>query len=499
LGIIKRQAFQSSVLLYSGTVIGFITTGLIAPNLLSKSEIGTLRLLLSYSGIFMSLGVLGFSTVTIRFLHQFENKLGNNHNGFMGISVIVGVLGSFITTLLIFAIESTIVSNNIDKSPQFANFFFMIYPLTVFQIFYSLFDAYNNALHRSSFGVFLRDFVQRMLVLAGLLLIFLQIFNFEQYVYYYVFAICFPTILITAHIIWNKSFDLNINLNFFEKGLAGSMLSVSVFGLLNSMSNVAALQIDAIMINAYLDDAAVGVYVITFYFGTLVFIPSKALNKIAPALMSKAFKENDMETVKDIYYRSCKNLFLIGMLVYLGLLVNLDNVFNIIPKSYMEGKYVIVIIGLANLIKMTGGMNDSAITYSRYFKATTLFLLIFSIIIVISNYLFIPSFGIVGAALATLISITLHNLIKFIFIKIKFGFNPYSFQYLWVLAISAGIYILVYLLPNPGNFVLDIFIDSMLTTALFYFIIRLLPMGQDLNLMVNQIAQKLLIFFRTKF
>jgi O-antigen/teichoic acid export membrane protein len=270
--------------------------------------------------------------VTIRYLNQFYDSVRNNHNGFLGILIIVGILGSITTTIIILIMQPTVVQNNIDKSPQFARYFLLIIPLTIFQIFYSLFDSYNNALLRSSYGVFLRDFVQRMLVFIGLALLFFELFQFHGYTYYYVFAICFPSILMLLHIIWNKAFDIKINFKFLNRGLMGSMLSVGVFGLLNSMSSVAALQIDAIMINMYLDDAAVGIYVITFYFGTLVFIPSKALNKIAPALISKAFKEKDIDAVKDIYCRSSQNLFIIGALIYLGLLVNLENIFNIIPS-----------------------------------------------------------------------------------------------------------------------------------------------------------------------
>lgn len=481
-----------------GTIIGFVTTGLLAPHLLSKSEIGTLRLLLSYSAIFMSLGILGFSTVTIRFLNQFQEKNRKGHHGFLGISLIVGTIGFIIIYLIIQLIEPTIVQNNSDKSPQFAKYFFLIIPLTVFQIYYTLFDSYNNALYRSSYGVFLRDFVQRIMLLIGLLLVFLQFFDFDEYVYYYVFSICFPTVLMLAHIIWHKSFDVRINFAFLKKPLVNSIMSVSIFGLLNSMSNIAALQIDAIMINMYLDDAAVGVYVITFYFGTLVFIPSKALNKIAPSLISKAYKENDPDALKDIYYRSCQNLFLVGALIYLGLLVNLDNVFNIIPESYIEGKYVIALIGLANLVKMAGGSNDSMITYSKYFKVTTFFLIIFSILIVLFNFVFIPGFGISGAAVATLLSITIYNLFKFVFIKIKFGLNPYNFQYILVLLLSAIIYIAVYFIPDPSHFIVDILFDSIITTTLFYFIIRYLPIGNDLNVTLNQLIARIFDFFRTK-
>ncbi len=499
MGVIKKQAFQSSVILYTGTLIGFLTTGLLAPHLLTKSEIGTLRLLLSYSGIFAGISVLGFGIVTIRFVPRFYDKVKNSYNGFLGISLLVGTIGFVISLALILLIRPEIIRNNLEKSPQFAHYFFLIIPLTFFQVYYNLFDAYNNALYRSSFGVFLRDFVQRMLILVGLILIFLNIFDFDQYVYYYVTAISLPTVLIWIHLVSHKSFDIRINFSRLNKPLIVSMISVAFFGLLNSFGSIAAIQVDAIMLNMFLDASAVGVYVVTFYFGTLVLIPAKALNKIAPTLISKAFKEDDLETVSDIYYRSTANLFVIGLLVYLGLLVNLENIFNIIPRSYEEGKLVIVLIGFANLIKMAAGSNDSVITYSKYYKMTTAFLIIFLFLIVLFNYLLIPLLGMTGAALATMLAILSYNLIKSIFIRMKFGFFPYSFQFIIVMVLGGIIYLIVSYLPDIDNFIIEILVDSIVTTLLYYLFMRKLPIFTDINQMILKGYEKAAEFFRTKF
>lgn len=498
LGVIKNQAFHSSILLYIGTLLGFVTTGLITPHLLTQSEIGTIRLLLSYSSILMSLGVLGFGTVTIRFLPRFYHSTTGRHNGFLGLLMIVGTVGIVVVWIIIELIKPGIIENNLDKSPQFARYFFLIFPLTIFQSFYNLFDNYNNALYRSSYGVFLRDFLQRILILIGLLLVFTQIFDFQNYLYYYAISVCLPTLLIVMNIIQHKAFDIKLNFNFLTKPLIFSMASVGLFGMLNSISTIAALQIDSIMINMYLDDAAVGIYVITFYFGTLVFIPSKALNKIAPSVIAKAFKDNDLDTVRTIYEKSSHNLFMIGALLFTGLWVNLDNIFFIIPRSYEEGRNVILLIGLANLVKMAAGSNDSIIIFSKYFKISTVILVIFTILIIVFNLIFIPAFGIAGAAIATLSAIILHNLIKFTFIKWKFGFNPYSFHYLIVLAACLAIVFLVRLIPDTPNFILNILIDSLLTVAMFFPLMRYLPLGIDLYHTALQYITSIRLFFKTK-
>ena len=497
-GIIKKQAFQSSVLLYTGVIIGFITTGLMAPNLLEKSEIGTLKLLQSYSAIFMSLGVLGFSTITLRFLPHFYDKITRKYHGFLGISMLVGTVGSIVATIVILLIKPAIIENNLEKSPQFSQYFILIIPLTIFQIYYTLFDSYNNALSRSSFGVFLRDFVQRIIILLGLLLITFHVFSFDQYIYYYVAALCIPTLLMFFHLIHYGNFDLKINVKFLNKPLVNSMTSVGLFGLLNTFSAIAILQIDSIMLNMYLDADAVGIYAITFYFGTLVLIPSKALNKIAPTLIAKAYKENDMKTVRDIYYKSAGNLFLIGTLILLGLSVNLENIFNTIPKSYEEGKFVILFIGLANLLKMSGGSNDSVITFSTYYRMTTVFLTILVCLIILFNLLFIPMFGMIGAAVASMLAVFIHSLIKFIFIKVKTGFNPYNYQFLIVIAGAIMIYLLIVQLPAFESFIIEILLDSLVTAALFYIVIRFLPIASEANDFARQIVKKTIKIFKSK-
>jgi O-antigen/teichoic acid export membrane protein len=497
-GVIKKQTFQSSILLYLGTLLGFVTTGMLAPHLLSPSEIGTLKLLMSYSGIFAGIGVLGFSTVTIRFLPEFQKKSLNNRYGFLGISMIVGVFGFLITWLIISLIKSDIIANNHEKSPEFAEYFFLIIPLTLFQIYYNLFDFYNSALYRSAYGVFLRDFVHRILLLIGLLLVMLHFFDFEVYVYYYTIAICFPTILMVFHLIWYKGFDLSINRPLLSKSLLGSMASVAFFGLINNSSHVAILQIDSIMVNLYLDSTAVGIYTITFYFGSLVIIPAKAFNRISPTVISNAFQDDKLDTIRDIYEKGCRSLFLIGSLTVLGLMVNLDNIFYLIPRSYETGKMVIVYIAFANLIKMADGSNDSIITFSKYYKLTTVFLVLLVVLIVVFNLVLIPIFGMDGSAIATLISVSIHNVSKTIFIKRKFNLFPYNFQYILVLIVTLGIYAIVNLIPSFNNFMVEIAKDSALAGILFVVFIWQLPMALEFKKVVTDILEATIRYFKKK-
>ena len=216
MGIIKKQAIQSAVFLYIGVLIGFVTVGILAPNFLTKSQIGALGLLTSYSGLFTSFGVLGFTTATIRYFPYFRDK-AKKHNGFLFLSMLVGMVGFLLFLLIYYPVKPLFIASNIEKSPLFAQYFFLIVPLTFFQIFFMLLDIYNTTLYNAALGIFLRDFVQRFLVMIFLLMLVTHVFGFDTYVFLYTTAICVPTIIIVFYLIHQGDFNLKPNFEFLKK------------------------------------------------------------------------------------------------------------------------------------------------------------------------------------------------------------------------------------------------------------------------------------------
>lgn len=476
--------------IYTGVALAFITTGLLAPNYLTPGQIGTVNLIASWSGIFAGIGILGFTTATVRFFPYFRNKK-NGHNGFLLLSIIVGTIGFLFFLAIYFPIKPWIIEMNQTKSPLFAQFFYLVIPLTFFQIYFSLFDVYNNMLYRSSTGIILREFIQRILVLTGMLLFVFNLFQFEGYLYFYTAAICLPTILLVVFLINKDAVNIKLNTKILTGKLIKGMASMSFFGFLNTFSNLAIIRIDAIMVNHFIDSAATGIYVTSFYFGTLVQMPARALNRIAPVMIADAYKENDFDTIKDIYHKSSLNLFIIALLILLGLTVNLDNIYKIIPDNYAEGRMVIVFIGLANVIRLAGGSNDSIIAFSKYYKFTTLFFVIFLILIFSFNIYFIPEKGITGAAIASVLAILIFQIIKIAFIYIKFGIQPFNWKFIHISAAAFTVYLLTGLIHPIQPFFADIFIRSLFVTSLYGGFIYYTKLSSDINQSIHLFIEKM--------
>src|SRR5690606_9318154 len=112
------------------------------------------------------------------------------------------------------------------------------------------------------------------------------------------------------------------------------MTKVASYSLLLGISWVGISNLDAIMIERMLDLKQAGIYGRTMFFGVLVAIPYRAIHKISSGLLSGSFKENNMDNVRDIYYKSTMSQLVLAAFIFTGIWLNIHNVFHVIPESY---------------------------------------------------------------------------------------------------------------------------------------------------------------------
>ncbi|HRW22751.1 MAG TPA: hypothetical protein P5509_12335, partial [Bacteroidales bacterium] len=156
MGIIIRQTIKGSIYSYLGAILGFINVALLMPTIFTTEQIGLTSLLISVSIILGQLGSMGFINITTRLFPYFRNK-DNSHNGFLSIAILTSLAGFILCLVIYYLSKPYLISNNIEKSPLFAQYVYLLVPLIFFTIYYLLLDAYNRMLYNASFGVFLKD------------------------------------------------------------------------------------------------------------------------------------------------------------------------------------------------------------------------------------------------------------------------------------------------------------------------------------------------------
>ncbi|MCK5839985.1 MAG: polysaccharide biosynthesis protein, partial [Bacteroidales bacterium] len=223
------------------------------------------------------------------------------------------------------------------------------------------------------------------------------------------------------------------------------------------------------------------IYTTAFFYGTLVILPSRSLLKISSPIIADAWKDKDMGKLKTIYFKSSLNQLVIGLFILIGIWANIDNVFKILPAEFEAGRYVILFIGLAYLFDMALGVSGSIIGNSKYYPVGALIMVFMVILIIATNLIFIPKYGIVGAALASALSKFIVNLIKYLFVLWKFKMQPYNYKFIVAILIAGVAYLAGYFMPEMKHFVVDIIIRSLLITILFGGLILLFRVSDDIN------------------
>jgi len=489
LGVIVKQSVKGTIYVYLGVILGFITTGILFPRIYSPEQFGLLKIILAYATMITQFGTLGINGVTIRLFPFFRNP-EKQHHGFLALVLLVGFIRFVISSSLLFVCKPLLIQVSLEKSALFISYINYLFVLIFFQIFFSILDVYYSALYNSTLGTYLREVFQRVLIIILIGCFFFDLLTFHQFVLAYIAALSIPTFYIMFSLIKAEQFSLKPDFSFLDRAMKKSVLSVSAFSILNGFSMNFIQNIDTIMITKMVGLSGTGIYGVCFFFGVVIAMPSRSIYKIANVVSAEAWKTNDMKTISDIYEKSCLTLFIIGGLLFLLLWVNIDNVFHVIGPAYSSGKWVIFFIGLGNLIDMATGANSSIFGTSKYYKVQTVLLILLVVLLIATNLLLIPKFGITGAAIGGAASLAILNLLRYLFLLYKYKLQPYNIRFIYILLIGLIAYLAASRLPVLSNFILDIMVRSSILAIVFCVPIYYFKISVDINQKADEILRK---------
>lgn len=489
MGIIAKQTLRGSALTYAGIGLGFLTAGILFPKFLSKEEIGVLYLLLKYALLFSFFANLGFNTITLK-LFSFYRDPEKNHSNFFSLKIIVNLIGFALFCGAYFIFKPYLIERNLEQSKLFVEYLYLLVPFVAIYMTFGALDTYNRVLYNAVQGTFLRDFLQRLIILAIVGAFIIDYIDFKGFLHAYVVAMIIPILGLIYFLAKRNELGISVGNISFSKTQRNEMISVGAFGLFSGIAPILVSTIDTLMVNDYLGGEKTGVYATMIFFSTVIIAPSKALVRISTPFVADAWKENDLSKIDDIHKRSSINQLLFSGLVFLGIWANMDNLFVIIPE-FEEGRYIVFFLGLASLANMILGVNQVILSTSHLYKYQTVFVVVLSVSVVISNVIFIPKYGIVGAAIATLVATVLVNTLKYLFVYIKLKTQPFSAKTLILISIVTVSYLAQTLLPKL-HFIVDIAVRSALITTVFIGSCYLLKVSDDLNRQIEKILSQFL-------
>jgi O-antigen/teichoic acid export membrane protein len=495
MGIIKRQTIQSSIYTYAGVAVGFLTQGLFFPHLFSKAQYGLLSLLISLSLVLAQFSNLGINGAGGRYFPYFRNA-DRQHNGYLFIATLTTFIGSLICIVGLWLARSWFIEQNQGSSALFVDYYYLLIPLTLFTVYFTVFDNYSRLLYDPVTGTILQQFVQRILILLAGITYWFGWVTFSQFLGLWLLAFFIQAMLMVFSVARDKSLFFNRRFISINPTLRRELTRYAALTLTTALSSQIILAVDKVMINHDIGLDATGIYSMAANFGAVIAVPATALYKVSGALIAESWKNNDLENIATIYRKSCLNQLIAGCFVFVGVAANLPNVFHFLPAGYEGGYYVILWLGLGKLIDMATGVNGIILNTSRYYVYDSLFFVALTFITIGANKLLIPQFGINGAAIGAALATFLFNFARTVFVGFAFRLQPFTWRNLAAIVIGLLVWWVAVQIPYPAandsnwRVILDLTWRSSLITALFGGLIILLRLSPEINQTVDDLRKR---------
>ena len=174
------------------------------------------------------------------------------------------------------------------------------------------------------------------------------------------------------------------------------------------------------------------------------------------------------------------------MLIFL----NIKELYQIIPKDYSGGIWVVFMIGLSKFYDVLLGNNNSIIVNTKYYRTVLLFGIFTVFLMIVLNMIFIPMYGIEGSAFATLLTVIIYNTIKLIYVVKKMNLYPFTIRTLYSLGILIVCFLLFYFWDFPFHPIVNIGFKSVLITVFYVLGNYKLAISEEFNAVVTAILKR---------
>ena len=184
---------------------------------------------------------------------------------------------------------------------------------------------------------------------------------------------------------------------------------------------------------------------------------------------------------------------MVGGYVMLGIFVNINKLYEMVPPEYAGGIMVVFMIGLSKYFDLILGNNNAIIFNTKYYRTVLLLGVLLVILTIGLNMIFIPIYGIIGSAFATLLSITLYSLAKLLFVVKKLNLYPFTKQTLYSIALTVVLFVVFYYWDFPFNPVISIILKSILMTIAYVYLNYRFVISVEINQVMDKYLKKMKI------
>lgn len=189
-------------------------------------------------------------------------------------------------------------------------------------------------------------------------------------------------------------------------------------------------RVDILMVGFFLSGSSVGIYRIAVAVAGFLSLSLTAFNQLFPPIASRLYHNDKHDELESIYGTVTRIIFTISLFPAIAAALYAPEVLSVFGEGFTEGTSVLVLFIFAQLTNCFVGPSGFLLMMSDHQYVSLFNQASSGILNAILNYLFITTFGFIGAALATASVLVLVNLLRVAQVWYFEGFSPYDRSYL---------------------------------------------------------------------
>jgi len=375
---------------------------------LGPANYGTFSYAVSFVSLFSFVASLGIDQVVYRELIRNPEKEGELLGSALALKLISGTIAVILTvvsamTLGVSQIELTLIT---------------IIALTLFGSAFQIITYSYQARAQSKYPALITLGVSIILAIAKLLVIW-----FDKGIIFFALVLVLESLLYAAFFIFIYHFNHRRFYTWRVRANTLRMLVITSLPLmLSSVSMVIYARIDQVMLNHYINTTAVGIYDAAVRLSDVWYIiPNTILGALFPAIINA--QKTSMHLFRKRILMCAGLLFSLNILIILPTTILAPYIIDTLYGSAYSQSTTVLSIYIWSLIGFSLGQLMNTLLIAQNNIYIYLYTSIVTVLInVLLNVLLIPSYGIAGAAFATLVSYSAIPILPFAFNRVRHYF-----------------------------------------------------------------------------
>lgn len=388
---------------------------------LSPAEFGIYSVIYTQIGIATIILNLNVHTSIGRFFY--DNNI--DITSFMSTTISLSIAMLFVSFIFLFGLHAKTLSKLLGFNFDIFGIYFAI--LIFFGIFYSIYVQTLIPQKKSKEYSFLMTIQAYLRFVVSVVFLFF----FERSALTFIKSVVIAEAILFVCIIcrMKKYFVFRVKIDHVKY-----ILSYSAMLIPYALSSIALAQIDRVMIGKLMGVKEVGIYSMSYSFGTIPLMIYAALSLAWLPNYYKNMNDNNYEKLdRDVLTVSYVILFFIVVYAtYSGLLVK-----YLLNADYRSGISFIPLVAISMFYAVLWDIWGRGIGYSKKTFWASSAGIVSAVVNILLNYVLIPKFGLYGAVYATLFAYMLMALLGYLFSKhIVKVYTPSIYSLRYVLSIS---------------------------------------------------------------